>query len=222
MILKKPYIYYNKVFDDSFCKKVIDLGLSKLQDGQTNDKKDSANAEMTIAGADKTKEQLEKEGVLEKTFMRKSKIAWLRDKWIYNSVLPFINDANKIAGWKWDFDTIEQAQFTRYTENEFYGWHADGNSDHLSVYNNSNSTMTGKVRKISVTINLVDGNEYEGGNLKFDFGPHAGVNRFKEIIEIRPKGSIVIFPSFTYHQVTPVTKGTRYSLVLWCIGKPWR
>ena len=39
MILKKPYIYYNKVFDDSFCKKVIDLGLSKLQDGQTSDKK---------------------------------------------------------------------------------------------------------------------------------------------------------------------------------------
>ncbi|NBV29176.1 2OG-Fe(II) oxygenase, partial [bacterium] len=30
------------------------------------------------------------------------------------------------------------------------------------------------------------------------------------------------FPSHVYHQVTPVTRGTRYSLVLWAMGQPFR
>ena len=78
-----------------------------------------------------------------------------------------------------------------------------------------------KVRKISMTINLSDPNNYEGGNLKFDLGPHVK-ERYKICNEIRPQGSVIVFPSFMYHCVTPVTSGTRYSLVLWCMGKPWQ
>jgi len=44
----------------------------------------------------------------------------------------------------------------------------------------------------------------------------------KECTEIRPKGSIVVFPSYVFHRVTPVTRGTRYSLVCWSVGKPFR
>ena len=78
-----------------------------------------------------------------------------------------------------------------------------------------------------MTFNLTNADEYEGGNLKFDFGPHASVGagfnkRFHECEEIRPKGSIIVFPSYMHHQVTPVTKGTRYSLVMWSLGKPFR
>ena len=40
--------------------------------------------------------------------------------------------------------------------------------------------------------------------------------------EIRPRGSIVVFPSFVWHRVKPVTSGTRYSLVIWNLGYPWR
>ena len=80
----------------------------------------------------------------------------------------------------------------------------------------------GKVRKISMTVNLTDPNNYDGGNLKFDLGPHIKKDRFKVCDDIRPQGSAIVFPSFTYHCVTPVTKGTRYSLVLWCLGKPWQ
>ena len=36
--------------------------------------------------------------------------------------------------------------------------------------------------------------------------------------EILPKGSIVIFPSYIWHRVSPVTKGTRLSLVQWNLG----
>jgi PKHD-type hydroxylase len=82
--------------------------------------------------------------------------------------------------------------------------------------------MINKVRKLSMTINLNEPGEYDGGNLKFDFGPHASGKRFHECEEIRPQGSIIVFPSFVYHQVTPVTRGTRYSLVLWSLGWPFQ
>ena len=80
----------------------------------------------------------------------------------------------------------------------------------------------GKVRKISMTVNLNDPKDYEGGNLKFDLGPHSKSERFKVFDDMRTQGSVIIFPSFMYHCVTPVTSGTRYSLVLWLLGKPWQ
>ena len=80
----------------------------------------------------------------------------------------------------------------------------------------------GKVRKISMTVNLNNPQDYEGGNLKFDLGPHSEGKRFKVFDDMRSQGSVIIFPSFMYHCVTPVTSGTRYSLVLWLLGKPWQ
>ena len=44
----------------------------------------------------------------------------------------------------------------------------------------------------------------------------------KACTEIRPRGSIIVFPSFCWHRVAPVTKGTRYSLVMWNLGRPFR
>ena len=35
---------------------------------------------------------------------------------------------------------------------------------------------------------------------------------------LKTKGTIINFPSFVWHRVTPVTKGTRYSLVVWHNG----
>ena len=80
----------------------------------------------------------------------------------------------------------------------------------------------GKVRKISMTVNLNNPQDYEGGNLKFDLGPHFKGERFKVFDDMRTQGSVIIFPSFMYHCVTPVTSGTRFSLVLWLLGKPWQ
>jgi predicted 2-oxoglutarate/Fe(II)-dependent dioxygenase YbiX len=84
-----------------------------------------------------------------------------------------------------------------------------------------NPLKAGKIRKLSVTISLSDPATYEGGNLKFDLGPHRE-DRYHECAEIRPRGSIIVFPSHVYHQVTPVTKGTRYSLVAWNLGYPFK
>jgi len=83
------------------------------------------------------------------------------------------------------------------------------------------------IRKISVTCQLTDGSEYTGGELQFDtrsYDPHMR-DEDKHVItskEILPKGSIVVFPSFVWHRVQPVTRGTRYSLVIWNLGYPFR
>jgi hypothetical protein len=63
-----------------------------------------------------------------------------------------------------------------------------------------------------MTCQLTDGSEYTGGELEFDFrnyDPHMReeAKHLKQAKEILPKGSIIVFPSFVWHRVKPVTKG---------------
>jgi PKHD-type hydroxylase len=62
--------------------------------------------------------------------------------------------------------------------------------------------------------------DYEGGELEFGlFNPNTKRKyNFLKCEEIKPQGSIVVFPSFLWHRVTPVTKGKRNSLVIWSQG----
>ena len=176
----------------------------------------------------------------EHRYVRDSEVSWFDDRWLYDLLHPYLRTANEKAGWRYEWDFSESVQFTKYNKGGFYGWHADGNSCHLGKYKRhipgvspldsqgrmqrgftDNPNMINKIRKLSMTVNLNKPEDYEGGNLKFDFGPHAAGKRFHECVEIRPQGSIIIFPSYVYHQVTPVTSGTRYSLVMWTIGQPF-
>jgi predicted 2-oxoglutarate/Fe(II)-dependent dioxygenase YbiX len=79
----------------------------------------------------------------------------------------------------------------------------------------------GKVRKLSMTVQLTKENEYEGGLFQIDRGPHYEHVRYYTVSEIATRGSIIVFPSFVHHQVTPVTRGTRESLVMWSLGTRW-
>ena len=81
----------------------------------------------------------------------------------------------------------------------------------------------GKVRKLSMTCSLTNPNDYKGGELEFDFRNQdkCGKKFFRKCTEILSKGSIVVFPSFVWHRVNPITKGTRYSLVTWNLGRPF-
>ena len=70
-------------------------------------------------------------------------------------------------------------------------------------------------RKLSVVVQLSDPEEYEGGELKL----HTS---YDPIIIKKERGMIVSFPSYTLHEVAPVTKGERYSLVAWVHGPAFR
>ena len=203
MFLKVPYVHFPSFISSHICDEIISIGEEKLVKAYTN----------------------KKQGV------RNSEIAWLTDKSIYDLIIPAVKDANTQSGWFWKITGGEKIQFTTYGLDQFYDWHVDGGSDfnatytggYLYDYESGNvSTSMGTVRKISMTVNLVDGKEYEGGNLEFDFGSVSGKDRIKTCDEIRPKGSLTVFPSFIPHRVTPITSGTRYSLVLWALGPPWQ
>ena len=152
---------------------------------------------------------------------RDSNIVWLEDKWIYDEVTPFFHMANKSAGWNFQIDYFESMQFTKYKPGQFYDWHQDGT--HIP-HKGPNKNYFGKIRKLSVTVSLSDPKDYKGGDLQFDLSNPKQKNKrpIETITQIKPQGSIVVFPSHTWHRVTPVTKGTRYSLVIWSLGKPWR
>ena len=150
--------------------------------------------------------------------MRISDLSWIADQWVYDTIWPFMIQANQEAGWSYHIKAAESMQITRYRKGGFYSFHQDGRGDHLSAYNNpQNAFMHGHVRKLSMTTLLSD--SYEGGEFQF-----ASYNKEECVIstpEFSKVGSIVVFPSSMEHRVSPVTKGIRHSLVTWFLGPPF-
>ena len=221
MNLTNYYYYFKSALSPRICDDIVAYGKRH-------------QTEMAVTGGlgrNNNKEAYKSDGTMKKGALknlqkkRKSEIVWVNDQWIYKEIHPFIHEANKTAGWNFDWDFSESCQFTKYGVGQHYGWHCDSWDKPYDKPNDLNSH--GKIRKLSVTVSLSDPSEYEGGNLEFDFRNQVDWERnkkskIKECIEIRPRGSIIVFPSFVWHRVNPVTRGTRYSLVIWNLGKPFR
>jgi PKHD-type hydroxylase len=214
MNLFNHYYYFKSVLTPKFCDELLAYG-----------KKHQEQIALTggiDADRDLKKKPLSKKEIKDLKKKRNSNIVWLNDRWIYNEIQPYINEANKKAGWNFDWDYSESCQFTKYAPGQYYGWHCDSWD---MPYNNPNDFNTnGKIRKLSVTCSLSDPSEYQGGELEFNFNnPEKGKkDNIKKCTEILPRGSLVVFPSFVWHRVCPVKKGVRYSLVIWNLGHPYR
>ena len=151
--------------------------------------------------------------------IRISDVTWTSDQWIYDTIWPFMEEANELAGWKYDIRGAESMQITRYKKGGFYYFHKDGRGDHLSAYDYPNNEFKhGHVRKLSMTVLL--NNNYEGG--EFQFATYDKEKCEIDTPEFNKIGSIVVFPSDMEHRVAPVTKGVRYSLVVWFLGPPFK
>lgn len=112
------------------------------------------------------------------------------------------------AEFGFDLFQVDDGQILFYNEyraerNGEYGWHNDSGD---SAINDS---------KLTALVNLSD-EEYEGGDLQLF------LNEEKTIDGFRIPGSVVIFPSFVQHRVTPVTKGTRTTLAQFVLGPKFR
>ena len=166
------------------------------------------------------KQPLNKKEIKDLKKKRAASIVWMNDRWIYREVQPYIHQANQSAGWNFNWDYSESCQFTKYKPGQYYDWHCDSWD---GIYDQEGPTK-GKVRKLSVTVSLSDEKDYDGGELEFDFRNHDPYKKRNVQIckEILPKGSLVVFPSFVWHRVKPVTKGVRYSLVVWNLGYPFQ
>ena len=72
-------------------------------------------------------------------------------------------------------------------------------------------------------MSLANGDDYDGGDLELDLRDNKdGLSNIVKSELARKKGSITVFPSYIWHRVTPVSRGTRYSLVVWNLGNPFR
>lgn len=141
---------------------------------------------------------------------RRSKTAWTTEQWIYDLAFKYMNIANKKSEWNFKIDAAEPMQITKYNVGGYYEYHFDG--DGYTKYNTpENNWLNGKTRKLSMTIVLND--DYEGGEFNF----FDCENLIKE-----KTGTIIVFPSYAVHKVNPITKGTRYSLVVWFVGEPFK
>ena len=143
------------------------------------------------------------------TETRSSRIKWVPQNtqwwWLYEKLANYAVEANNI----WNFDLVtmpEQIQYTEYlaSNDGKYEWHQDIGPG------------MGSLRKVSITVQLSEPNEYEGGDLEL----YLGGSFEKPNIEKSPRkaGCVFIFPSYLMHRVAPVTKGTRKSFVLWLGG----
>ena len=213
MNLKNYYYYFQSALSPKLCDEIINYGKQH-------------QAEMAVTGGyNQSNGQMSKKDINNMQKKRKSDIVWMNDRWIYKEIHPYIHEANRNAGWNFEWDWSESCQFTKYGVGQYYGWHCDSWDKPYDKPDDLNSH--GKIRKLSVTISLNDPSEYVGGNLEFDFRNQVDWERnkkkaIKSCEEIRPRGSIIIFPSFVWHRVAPVTSGTRYSLVIWNLGRPFK
>ena len=97
---------------------------------------------------------------------------------------------------------MEGVQLSRYTLGQFYNKHVDFNG---------NPDTKSHTRKLSMSVQLSDENSYDGGDLIIHYGG-------EQYIAPKVKGTVIVFDSRLTHEVTPITKGERYSLVKWFHG----
>lgn len=141
--------------------------------------------------------------------VRRSKVSWLNKTqdtaWVFEKLADVVSSLNA-QFFRFDLTGFGEAiQLTNYDQSEhgMYGWHQD---------------YGGRItpsRKLSIVLQLTDPSQYEGGNLQIlTTGEPTTVQK--------KRGIITAFPSYTLHQVTPVTQGSRQSLVAWITGPAFK
>lgn len=180
----QSYYWFEKGFSDEELK-LIEKNVEKIPDIRATTVTESGEEENSV---------------------RKSKIKWVPQNeewdWLYEKLMNMANEANE-ALWRFEIYTApESIQYTQYfaSEGGHYDWHQDIGPGALST------------RKISITVQLSESEEYEGGDLQISQGANHSITT------PRGKGNVILFPSYMPHRVTKVTKGTRKSFVLWLGG----
>ena len=143
-------------------------------------------------------------------FYRNSNVGWIDfNHWIAGFLWHYINIAN-LTNFRYSLYSYDEQklQYTVYGNEQFYNWHTDS---HPSIDDREN------VRKISLSLQLSDASEYEGGELQL-------IDDTSREVYTAPKkkGTIVVFDSRIRHRVKKVISGERKSLVAWAVGPKWK
>ena len=140
---------------------------------------------------------------------REARVGWLHPGRESRSLFERLRLlVEKVNAESFGFDLLGFAEPVQYTVYEApsvgYEWHMD-------MIDSPNQLQ----RKLSLTLQLSDEGEYDGGDLEVRDGA-------KVAKAPRGRGYLVAFPSWALHRVTPVTRGARRSLVAWIGGPRFR
>lgn len=117
---------------------------------------------------------------------------------LINKFTDFINEEGVVAN---------QTDYLEYGEGQFFEVHQDTRGKV------SPEEVSGRVWSSSTLIDQTD--DLEGGELLL-YGPVMGNVKQNRPMRINLEiGETVFFPSYYFHEVTPVTKGLRTALVVW-------
>ena len=121
--------------------------------------------------------------------------------WFYERLVAVCRSLNRDYQFDLtDFSEAPQYLVYHHSENGHFDWHVDQGVQ--------------PPRKLSLTLQLTDPSRYEGGELQFNGG--------NIVCAPKDRGAAIAFPSYTVHRVTPVTAGTRKSIVAWITGPSFR
>jgi len=148
------------------------------------------------------------EGVRVRGDIRVTQTAWMEhnpeSKWIYDRIQGVARALNDRV-YQFDISGFsEHLQYTVYhgTEGGHYDWHVDQGPLRTR-------------RKLSISVQLSDPSQYDGCELQFYAGNQTETAP-------RDRGTVIAFPSYVLHRVTPCTKGTRKAIVAWTTGPQFK
>lgn len=121
--------------------------------------------------------------------------------WIYEKIESFIRSVNNTM---FHYELLGLSESLQLTEYSAPGGKYDAHIDRMNI----GST----VRKLSISFQLSSPDDYDGGELELY------TNLRHPEVASKNQGSAFVFNSMLLHRVAPVTRGTRYSLVVWVTG----
>jgi PKHD-type hydroxylase len=121
-------------------------------------------------------------------------------EWLYGALETIARRAN--SQYAFSVSGIDEPlQLITYRVGDSIDWHIDTGQEIAAR------------RKLSISLQLSESEEYSGGDIDF---PDGLFHPFS-----RARGTAIIFPSYLFHRVSPITTGTRRALVAWCSGPPF-
>ena len=146
-------------------------------------------------------------------------VVFVGDQFSRDIFIPYISGANKSSGWNYDIDWFEDVQISKYGVDKHYSWHRDSMRYANGV---GHKNYDGRERKLTAVTILND--DFSGGEFELSHQILGDNNDTKiEVLSVDLSlGDILIFPSFVWHRVKPVTSGIRHSMQVWCLGPPFK
>lgn len=120
--------------------------------------------------------------------------------WVFERIHQLVRAANN--WWGFDITHLLSMEVLRYREAQHYVTHTDIGPGFAT-------------RKISLSVQLSDPADYKGGDLELRWAD-------KPERMHREQGSVIVFPSWTLHRVTPVKSGERRAMTAWVQGPAFR